>query len=265
MRASLVQQLARAKRTEATRVLARSAVFDASGDVRLAAMKALKERNGNQDLAVTNEVLMHGLRYPLAVVSKRAANAIIYLDRKDLLPQVADFLSAPAPGDPEQAKIDNRSECVVREVVRINHHRNCLLCHPPSQTGQTQEVPGVIPIPGTPFPTSPREAYGQAQSSGEPMVRADTTYLRQDFSVMMPVENAAPWPDMQRFDFLVRTRTVEGKELAALQERIQQRPAGFLSENHKAALYVLRELTGRDAAPNAAAWHQVLAAAKANE
>ena len=127
--------------------------------------------------------------------------------------------------------------CEVREAVRINHHRNCLLCHPPSQTGQDQEVPGVIPIPGQSFPTSPKEAYGKAQSFGEPMVRADTTYLRQDFSVMMPVENAAPWPEMQRFYFLVRTRPVEGKELATLQRNVQARalvqiwPRALVSEH----------------------------------
>ena len=91
------------------------------------------------------------------------------------------------------------------------------------------------------------------------MVRADTTYLRQDFSVMMPVENAAPWPEMQRFDFLVRTRVVEGKELAGLQERVQARPADFLSVNHKAAIEVLKELTGqRDVAPNQAAWRKAV-------
>ena len=119
----------------------------------------------------------------------------------------------------------------------------------------------MIPIPGQSFAPSPKEAYGSAQSQGEPMVRADTTYLRQDFSLMMPVENAAPWPEMQRFDFLVRTRTVDGKELTALKQKVQTRPADFQSENHKAALRVLRELTGQDAAPNQAAWQRALALA----
>jgi hypothetical protein len=125
-------------------------------------------------------------------------------------------------------------------------------------TGQPNEVPGVIPIPGSAFPTSPKEAYGAAQSTGEPMVRADTTYLRQDFSLMMPVENAAPWPALQRFDFLVRTRLIEGAELASLVAKVQARPVGFLSENHKAALDVLRRLTGQNAEPNQAAWQRVL-------
>lgn len=253
MRFSLVERLKMSNRPEATLAIARAAVFDASGDVRLAAIKALKDRNNNEDVAITNEILMQGIRYPLPVIAGRARDVMLALERKELLPQLVAFLGEPAPGDPED-RDQPQQECVVREVVKINHHRNCLLCHPPSQTGQTHEVPGVIPIPGTPFPSSPREAYGAAQSSGEPMIRADTTYLRQDFSVLMPVANAAPWPEMQRFDFLVRARVVEGDELAALRERVQARGADWMSANHKAAIDVLQELTGqRDVAPNRAA------------
>jgi len=136
-----------------------------------------------------------------------------------------------------------------------------LLCHPPSSSGQPQEVPGVIPIPGESFPSSPSQAYGSAQFSGDPMVRADTTYLRQDFSVRMPVENAGAWPEMQRFDFLVRTRAVEGKELEALQQRVADRPAGFRSENHQAAARALQALTGHEnVAATKDAWQRVLAA-----
>jgi hypothetical protein len=193
------------------------------------------------------------------MVAKRSAQAMIMLDRKDLLPQLAVMLDEPAPGDPFETTLHNEKVHAVREVVKINHHRNCLLCHPPSQTGQENEVPGVIPIPGSSFPTSPKEAYGRARNTGEPMVRADTTYLRQDFSLMIPVENAAPWPELQRFDFLVRTRPVEGKELAALQAKVQSRAADFRSENQKAILRVLTELSGQqNVAPTAAAWQRVI-------
>ncbi len=256
MRAGLVRQLASAKRAEATRALARAAVFDVDLDVREAAIKALKEDGRGKD--VSGEVFVRAIRYPMASVAKQAAHAMLALERTDLLPELAAFLDEKAPGDPEDKVVDGKFACVVREVVKINHHRNCLLCHPPAQTGQTHEVPGVMPIPGAPFPSSPSEAYGNAQSSNDPMVRADTTYLRQDFSVMMPVENAAPWPEMQRFDFLVRSRVVEGQELATLQNLVASRPATFQSENHKAALLVLRRLSGQDADPNQAAWQRVL-------
>ncbi|HZZ80375.1 MAG TPA: HEAT repeat domain-containing protein [Gemmataceae bacterium] len=256
MRATLLAKLKQSNRPEATRAIARSAVFDTDADVRYAAVAALKDRpNADYD-----DVLLRGLRYPLPKVARQAAQVMLALGRKDLLPQLAAYLDEAAPGDPVPAKVDGRDVCVVNEVVRINHHRNCLLCHPPSGTGSTDEVPGVIPIPGSPFPSSPKDAYGSAQSLGEPMVRADTTYLRQDFSVMMPVANAAPWPEMQRFDFLVRARIVEGKELAMLQEAVKARAADFVSANHQAALEVLRQLTGQDAAPNAAAWQRVIGA-----
>ena len=256
VRVSLLERLKQSKHPGATRAIARSAIFDSDGDIRAAAVGALKDR----PKAEYDEVLMQGLRYPLAAVAKRSAQVLLALERTDLLPKLAAMLDEAAPGDPVAQKVDGKPAHVVHELVRINHHRNCLLCHPPSQTGETFEVPGVIPIPGMAFPTSPKDAYGSAQSLGEPMVRADTTYLRQDFSVLMPVTGTAPWPEMQRFDFLIRTRVVEGKELAALQANIQARAAEFLSENHKAALKVLRDLSGQDAAPNAAAWQRVLEA-----
>jgi len=255
LRASMVTKLGSSDQlqVDATRTIAKAAVFDASLEVRTAAIKELKKRPAEQ----YTDILMHGLRYPLATVTNQATQAIIALDRKDLVPQLVNFLGEPAPGDPEAVE----DKTCVREVVRINHHRNCLLCHPPAGTGQPQEVPGVIPIPGESFPSSPSQAYGAAQSFGDPMVRADTTYLRQDFSVRMPVENAAPWPEMQRFDFLVRSRVVEGNELARLQQRVAERPAGYRSENHKAAARALQALTGHEnVASTKEAWQRVLAA-----
>ncbi len=258
MRASLLARLKQSNRPEATRAIARSAIFDSDPAIRVAAVNALKDR----PRAEYDDILMHGLRYPLPSVARHTAQVMLALNRTDLLPKVAAFLDEAAPGDPAPQKVEGKPACVVHELVRINHHRNCLLCHPPTQTGETFEVPGVIPIPGMAFPTSPKEAYGAAQSLGEPMVRADTTYLRQDFSVLMPVAGAAPWPDMQRFDFLVRTRVVDGKELAILQADMKARAADFVSENHKAAMKVLRDLSGQDAAPNAAAWQKSSSAAK---
>ena len=255
LRRSLVQNLATSTQPEATRAIARAAIFDVDGNIRLAAIESLKGRPKEHDI---DDILLQGIRYPMPNVAHNAAYAIIELKRDTLLAPLTKFLDEPAPGDPEKKTVDKKEVSEVREVVKINHHRNCLLCHPPSATGQPNEVPGVIPIPGSAFPTSPKEAYGAAQSLGEPMVRADTTYLRQDFSLLLPVENAAPWPALQRFDFLVRSRVIDGAELATLLEKVQARPADFLSENHKAALDVLRRLTGQNAEPNQAAWQRVL-------
>lgn len=262
LRHSLVVQLAQSKTPEATRVIARAAIFDPEGAVRQAAIKELKNRPKEHNV---DDILMHGIRHPMPVVSHRASYAIRQLDRKDLAPQLAAFLDEPAPGDPEKKMVGENEVCEVREAVRINHHRNCLLCHPPSATGQPNEVPGVIPIPGTPFSSSPKEAYGRAQSSGEPMVRADTTYLRQDFSMMMPVANHGAWPEMQRFDFIVRNRVVEGAELKALQAKMKERPADFVAEQQRAAIDALRRLTGRDAGANGAAWMNAIRVNRGDE
>jgi|SRR6516165_5026649 len=157
---------------------------------------------------------------------------------------------------------DGRKTTVVREVVRINHNQNCLLCHAPADTpdlpfaefGKAKDVPtAAVPIHGQQLP-SPSEGYGF--SSPDLMVRVDVTYLRQDFSLMQPVKNAKPWPEMQRFDFLVRTRIfndVEAKTYQAEFARLEK-----TSPYRQAALSALRALTGLDAGANAAAWRKVL-------
>src|ERR1022692_508620 len=124
LRTGLVQRLALSNSPEATRTIARAAIFDASGEVRTAAIKAMKNRPAEESSAI----LMHGIRYPLPIIAKRTAQAMLALDRRDLLPQLVSFLDEPAPGDPVETKLNEENVCVVREVVRINHHRNCLLC-----------------------------------------------------------------------------------------------------------------------------------------
>ncbi len=84
------------------------------------------------------------------------------------------------------------------------------------------------------------------------------TYLRQDFSVLSSVANAHPWPEMQRFDFMVRTRVLTPDEITAHVKEKQARAPGQVSENHKAVAEALNRLTGKTAAPNAVAWAQAL-------
>ena len=90
-------------------------------------------------------------------------------------------------------------------------------------------------------------------------VRVDVTYLRQDFSVKLPVLGADPWPEMQRFDFVVRTRAISEEEAQAYRTLLEPRQPGLLSPYHRAALYALREMTGLDTAPTAEAWRKLLA------
>jgi hypothetical protein len=72
------------------------------------------------------------------------------------------------------------------------------------------------------------------------------------------VEDANPWPEMQRFDFLVRTRELTEEEATAYREQVEKREPGQLSPYHRAALAALRELTGKDTEPTAAAWRRLL-------
>ncbi len=89
-------------------------------------------------------------------------------------------------------------------------------------------------------------------------MRIDVTYLRQDFSIFQAVADANPWPEMQRFDFLVRTRTLTDEEVTAYREKLANREPGRLSPYQRAALAALRELSGRDAEPSAEAWRKLL-------
>src|SRR5262249_26977044 len=90
----------------------------------------------------------------------------------------------------------------------------------------------------------------QYYDAGGTFVRADVTYLQQDFSVFQPVTKPNNWPDNQRHDYLVRTRPALTADLKA--------PAGDAgkSEYRQAVLFALRELTGTDAGPAVQDWKQ---------
>ena len=66
---------------------------------------------------------------------------------------------------------------------------------------------GFVPVSGRPIPV----AY--YHSSKGNFVRAEITYLKQDFSLMHPVTNHGVWPSLQRFDYLVRKRKLSPAEV----------------------------------------------------
>jgi hypothetical protein len=253
-REGLALHLRKINHPAATIALARAAVFDFDDKVRLAAMDGLKSRSKKD----YTEVLLTALRHPWPTAAHNAARAITRLDRQDLVPQLVAFLAERNPHEPFEKDVNGESKMVVREMVKINHHRNCLLCHPPAPVGQPAGgVFGVVPTPGESFaPPDGGGAYGG--SPGDAMIRADVTYLRQDFSILASVPNAQPWPEKQRFDFLVRTRVLTDDEVRNHLKEKQARVAGQLSENQMAAAEALHRLTGKNAAPNAVAWAQVL-------
>ncbi|MSQ94842.1 MAG: hypothetical protein EXR98_09840 [Gemmataceae bacterium] len=284
-RLGLVERLATNHKTDddkkaATQALTKLAVFAQDKEIRDAAIAVLQKREQPADTAL----LLHGLRYPWTSVAQAAAHAIIQLKCKDLIPELIKMLDEPDPRAPVIRESKGKKETVLREVVKINYHRNCLLCHPPGNTPDVMKVTpwseepperviengvkvvwariddlavdvlvGAVPTPGQPFPSS--GGYREF-SSPDLLVRADITYLRQDFSLLQKVADAHPWPEMQRFDYLVRSRVVSEQ-----QAKVYEAEFAKLGENmpyRQTAAIALRRLTGQYGGTTSESWRMAL-------
>jgi hypothetical protein len=247
----LISHLAQFREKEATRAFARMALYSEENHIRQAALKVLEKRDRSEFV----DQLLQGLNYPWPEVAKNAAAAMAHLKTTDLIPELIQALDQPDPRLPVLKNLNGMQVSVVREVVRINHHRNCLLCHPPGNTSDVkvgEVLTGAVPNPGESLSPTFYESR-----SPDILVRADVTYLRPDFSRMQKVAHAAPWPETQRFDFLVRTRILSEAEAKSFKAEFARREKP--SPYRQAALTALRALTGRDAEPTAEAWRKVLA------
>jgi hypothetical protein len=230
----LVAELSRGDDAPSAAALARLAVFDPSSAVRRAAVEALKKCPAE----VARAVFLNALRYPWPPAADHAAEALVALRDRRAVPALVGLLDQP---DPARPVLDD-GKPVTRELVRVNHLRSCYLCHPAAPVIQVP-VGGVVPRPGEPLPA----LYYLAQSSEN--VRADITFLRQDFSVCQPVRDPGPWPAVQRYDYLLRTREATPREAALLR---QAPPATYPQRD--AVLFALRELTGADHGGAAEGW-----------
>jgi RNA polymerase sigma factor (sigma-70 family) len=223
VRRVLVEQLARIDDPVSSRALARLAVFDLAPEVRADAVSVLAGRPKSD----FRQVLLDGLRYPWAPAADHAAEALVALEDRTAVPALKRLIDQPDPAAPY---MDTQAKApLVQEIVRINHLRNCVMCHAPSIYAQDL-VRAPVPNPTEPLP--PPTFYYTPQ--GDMLVRADVTYLRQDFSVAQPVDLAAPWPVMQRYDYLVRTRPLQGPMPTGGQ------PASYPQRD--AVLFALKEL-----------------------
>jgi hypothetical protein len=253
LRVRLARSLATIPHIDATKALAQLALYAPEKEVRASAIEGLKLRRDKD----YTDVLLQGFRYPLPEVSKRAAEALVQLERKDLLADLADVLDRPDPRLPVTKTENGKEVAVVRELVRVNHHHNCILCHAPANTADVPDwaLKSPVPLPSEPFPSE--GGYLQPRTSPQPpniFVRIDMTYLKQDFSLMLPVANPEPWPGMQRFDFFVRSRVLTPEEDRAWRAAAKE----GLTPYQQSALTALRDLTGRDAEPTAKAWRALL-------
>ncbi len=255
MRLGLIKYLSTVAHVEATRALAKLAIFSAEEEVRQAATDALKVRRERD----YTDVLVQGLRYPWPTIAKRSADALVKLERNDLIPQLIDLLDEPDPRSPVMQEVEKKKVPVIREMVKVNHHRNCLMCHAPGNTDTVSAETLAVPVPTPDQPLAPPSGgYNQSGSSPDLLVRIDVTYLRQDFSMLQPVADAAPWPEMQRFDFFVRTRELSEEDAAALRAKLDTHEKGRITPYQRATVTALRELTGKDTAPTSKAWRELL-------
>jgi hypothetical protein len=243
VRELLIDLLTTIKGRETTIALAQRALFDVSDEVREAAINALRQRPAVE----YRPVLLEGFRYPWAPVADHAAEALVNLEDRMAVPKLVSLLDEPDPAAPESE--GPRKPAVLREVVRINHLRNCLLCHAPSFE-TTEPVRARIPTPGQPL--EPPTAYYASQDTFATFVRADITYLRPDFSVPQPVIHSAPWPVHQRYDYSVRARYATRQEVSAALAA----PESYLQR--EAVLFALRELTGVDGGASKREWERLL-------
>lgn len=219
----------------ATDALVKWAVFDLDPANRAAAVEALRAR----DRAAVIAKLLVLVRYPWARAAEHAAEALVALDAKEAVPDLAAVLPLPAPDAPAASGLPNETRPFRRELVRTNHAKNCLLCHTPSAAA-TDLVRGAIPDPTRPIapPVTPGY-YGE----GSRFVTASETHLWQDFSAVQPVKDPGPWPAQQRYDYLVAVRPARPGEEST-------EPAAYPA----AVLWALRELSGQNRGDGVEVW-----------
>src|SRR5262249_19882719 len=151
LRLGLVKYLSATAHIDATRALAKLALFSAEDEVRLAAVEALKVRRERD----YTEILLSGLRYPFPAVARRAAEALVKLQRPHLTDHWLKVLEKPDPRAPQTREIDSKKVTVVQELVRITPHRNCLMCHAPGNTAgvPAESLTAGVPVPSEPLPS----------------------------------------------------------------------------------------------------------------
>lgn len=240
-RLAVVVWLAGIPTPESSAALAGRAVFDPSPDVRRASIDVLKLRDPKE----YRSVLIDALRYVWHPAAQHAAVALVAVNDQDAEPELRDLAYDPNPLTPRRHEDGSWS---VRELSRVNHLRNCLLCHPPSMGERSDfanedRIQGAVPSPGKRVLAG---SYGR-RSSAE-AIRADITYLRPDFSVRHDVAESAPWPAQQRFDYFVRTRRISEAEARRLQR--QYRSHDY--PQRRSVLFALQQL-------NAQRWDRVIA------
>ena len=233
VRGQLVEMAAKHRNGDATAVLVNRALFDLSPEVREKAVAALKWRS--PDYYRTK--LLEAIRHPWSPVAWNAAKTLVALGDREAVPGLIKLLDAPNPAKPHR---DEAGNMVVKELVRIHHMQNCLLCHAPAQ-GTDDLVQGKVPDERVAVVSGVRRGYYTKSRVVRPkdvFVRADVTYLRQDFSLMHAQRTGQAGT---RFDYLVRTRNATEEEIASAEATPADSVATY--PQREAVLYAIQELT----------------------
>ena len=247
-RLELVNTLKEADNSTAIELLAKRAKYDLSADVRLAATHALAESPRDQYRAE----LLAGLAYPWHVVAQHSAEALVRLDDKEAIPELVEMLDLPHPAVPIEVEPD---KYVQPTLVAINHMRNCLLCHAPSLSLKDIAT-AAVPNWDSPIPTSPYESSDPDFVS----VRADITYLKQDFSVVQPVVDHGPWPEQQRFDYVVQQTPMKRSKANRTKKKLDKAK----NLNREAIVFALQKLSNLSPEDNSSeSWKEILEAQNA--
>jgi hypothetical protein len=120
----------------------------------------------------------------------------------------------------------------------------------PGQPGKTRTV--LVSKPGTKTTVDKKEI---------PLtVRADITYLRQDFSLFQPVVTTdISKPEQFRFDYVIRVRPMTERQTKEWKSHLN--PADRYDQRDS-ILFALRELTNQDAGSTTEAWEKLFPAAE---
>jgi hypothetical protein len=243
-RVVLARHLGAVPGTEASEALVQVALFDPHPDVRREAVASLARRPP----AEYRGLLLRGLEFPRTIIAEHAAEALLALRQTETVPALLRLLDGPDPRAPYRKR--NAQGRYVREVVRIDHKLNCLLCHPPSFRA-TDPARRPVPPLREPPQTGGVGYLAAAPQRNETFVRADVTYLKQDYSVMLRV-NSGTRREERRFDLFVRERLATQADAAAALARKQAGATG----HQKAVAFALRELTGLEPGPRAENWKE---------
>jgi hypothetical protein len=200
--------------------LARIALYDPAPEVRHEAITAL----GARPAAEHKDALLAGFASPWPVVAEHAAEALVALRQTEAAPALVELLLGPDPHAPYSK--GGGPQTYVKELVRIDHRNNCLACHCSSFAADDPLRAAVPPLNDSGSYYAPKTPARQ-----DAFVRADVTYLRQNYSVML---------GGRRFDLLVRERAGTAADAAAAESRKE----GGLTQRQQALAFAVRELSG---------------------